>query len=173
MNVTALKDFILKLKKDKKAFFAVIIAFMGIMLIFLSEITFTEEETEKDGGNDTPYMTEAELSCQVSDLLETIDGAGKVRVMLTYECREEIIYAVDGDISEEKGRESSSSTKHIVIDSENGEQGLMQKVVLPKVKGVAVVCQGGADPVIKEQIISLVSALFDISSNKISIAVMA
>ena len=60
-----------------------------------------------------------------------------------------------------------------IIDGNNNEEGLPLKVILPEIKGIAIVCTGGENPVVKEQIISSLSALFNISSNRISVAVMA
>ena len=43
------------------------------------------------------------------------------------------------------------------------------KSVYPEIKGVAVVCEGASDPVVREQIVSVITALFDISSKNISV----
>jgi len=43
---------------------------------------------------------------------------------------------------------------------------------MPKVKGVAVVCEGGDIPSVKQQINEIVTSVFDIPSTKVSIAKM-
>ena len=60
--------------------------------------------------------------------------------------------------------------KYIIVDTSQGESGLAIKIIYPKIRGVAVVCSGGDDPIVNSRIKSLVSALFDIGSNRISIA---
>lgn len=167
MKSDAITNLIEKLKKDKKLFTALIIGLLGLMLILISEVT------PKDKGSDTLSaevftMTDDELCCKLEGIIEKISGAGKAKVMLTYKGSYETIYATDIQESENK-----IDSEYIIIDTEKGESGLKIKVLSPEIKGVAVVCQGGDSPVIKEQIISVISALFDISSNKISVAKMA
>ena len=116
---------------------------------------------------------ETELSDRLEKLLEAIDGAGKVKVMITFNTYSETVYAENSEENIGADGETDTSDEYIIIDGEDGETGLRLKIISPEIKGVAVICQGGNNPVIKEQIISVVSALFDISSNKISVAVMA
>lgn len=156
-----------KLKKDKKLFSVLIIGILGLMLILVSQVGGSEKAVGTNKNEDI-ILSESELSKELEGIIQTIDGAGKSKVMVTYEGSYETVYAAD--MSED---ESQKEKQYIIIDSEQGEGGLRLKVIYPKIKGVAVVCQGGANPVIKEQIISTVSALFDISSNKISVAQMA
>ena len=53
------------------------------------------------------------------------------------------------------------------------EEALKTGLLNPKVMGVAVICEGGEDPIVRERIYSLISALFDINTNSISVTVMA
>ena len=46
----------------------------------------------------------------------------------------------------------------------------MIKEIYPEIRGIAVVCDGGNNPVIKEQLVSILSALFGINTNRISVA---
>jgi stage III sporulation protein AG len=65
--------------------------------------------------------------------------------------------------------EEKFSSDYILVENNGSETGLKLKTVYPEVKGVAVVCDGADDPVTKEQIISVISALFDISTKNISV----
>lgn len=156
-----------KLKKDKKLLSALLVGILGLLLILFSQIG-GEEKTVDTKQQDNIVLTESELSQKLEDIIEAIDGAGKCKSMITYDGSCETVYAAD--ISEDDNQRES---EYIIIDSSGDEDGLKIKIIYPKIKGVAIVCQGGGNPVIKEQIISTVSALFDISSNKISVAQMA
>ena len=68
---------------------------------------------------------------------------------------------------------SDVENKYVIIDNDKGEGGMQLKIISPKIRGVAVLCKGGDNPIVKEQIITAISALFDISTNKISVATMA
>lgn len=167
MNSEIMADIKEKLKKDKKLFYALVIGVSGLLLILFSQVgSYDKTAKANDGGE--AVLSESELSEKLENIIEAIDGAGKCKVMLIYEGSYETVYAAD-----ESEDDTQKEKEYIIIDSESGEDGLKMKVIYPEIKGVAVVCQGGANPVIKEQIISLVSALFNISSNKISVAKMA
>lgn len=170
-----LKAFKEKAVKDKKALLTVLIGILGMVLILVS--SFTESAPERAQAQEIAGETEEQLKKELEGLLSSVGGAGRVKVMLTFESSEEKIYASDTDESNENrsGSENQHKIKseHIIIKAESGEQGLLIKDVYPRVRGVAVVCDGAANAHIKGQIISIVSALFDINSTKISVAEMA
>ncbi len=173
MNKDEMKVFFERLKKDKKTLMILIIGFIGIFLVMISE-TGNEKDADEQYLSDSHNIhSESELAVEVEKFIETIEGAGKVKVMLTYKSYEETVYAYDKDENTDIKGERDFASQYIILDSGEKEDGLKLKIILPEVKGVAVVCQGGENPVIKEQIISALSALFDISSNKISVASMA
>ena len=164
-----LTDTVVKLKKDKKAFFTVIIGVAGMLLVLLSELPGIAGEKKAAVKDDASYISDS-IEQDTERLISKIRGAGKVSVMLTYESSEERIWAKDSDEKIQSGEQSSLSGKHIIIDTSDGETGLSVKVVYPRVRGIAVVCSGGDDPTVRSEIKALLSALFDIGSNRISIA---
>lgn len=164
-----LSDFFVKLKADKKALFTVVLGLSGIFLILLSEVPAFAENSEIKNSEERSY-TESELCREVEKMLSQIKGAGDVSVMLTYENSGEKIYATDNENDTSSENQSSSNYKHIIVDGNNGEEGLVIKELYPRIRGVAVVCSGGDDPQVQSNISSLLSALFDIGSNRISIA---
>ena len=173
MNSNSLKEIYSKLIQDKKTAFMLILGIAGILLVILSG-SGNEDKTHSAKKEDDIFITdETELSDRLEKLLEAIDGAGKVKVMITFNTYSETVYAENSEENIGADGETDTSDEYIIIDGEDGETGLRLKIISPEIKGVAVICQGGNNPVIKEQIISVVSALFDISSNKISVAVMA
>ena len=105
---------------------------------------------------------------KLESLISKIEGVGKVSVMITFETGEESVKASDREESFRNG-EQKIKNDYIIVDGESGETGMKIKSVYPKVKGVAVVCTGGSDYITKERIISVVSALFDISTTNISV----
>ena len=94
-------------------------------------------------------------------------------MIVTYECYEETVYVYDADERIQRDGDSDKSSEYIIIDTGDSEDGLKAKILAPKIRGVAVVCQGGNNPTTKEMIITAISALLNISTNKISVASMA
>lgn len=161
-------EFVCKLKKDKKSLITVIIGLTGMLLVLLSELPAFSSEKTDTADITTDYSQDFEK--EVENLISEIEGAGKVKVMLTYDASQETIWAKDSEFSVEPDGSTDNSEKHILIDAEQGETGLCVKVIYPKVRGAAVVCDGGNNPEVVSRIKSILSALFDIGSNNISIA---
>lgn len=171
-------SFIDKIKKDKKALFIVIIGLLAIFLITLSGSS-EQEDTQEDidtSTSSTSYTTNEDLTNQLIVLLEQIEGAGSVSAMITFDSTQEVIYAYDYSESYSNDDDSSSNNyenEYIIIDEDSNENGLIVKTIYPTIRGVAIVCDGADNAVVKQRIISTVSALFDISSAKISVAQVA
>ena len=47
---------------------------------------------------------------------------------------------------------------------------MLLKVIEPNIRGVAIVCDGGENAAVRENIINAVSAVLDIKTNKISVS---
>lgn len=170
--VPSLAEVIDKLKANKKLAAVLIVGLTGILLIAFSSNTAQKAEPE------TPKTQNAlsdskELETRLEQFLCSIESLGKVNVMITYESGGEKVYAKDS--KEESGKnaygdEIKSQSEHIIVKSNSNESGLEVKEIYPKIRGVAIICSKIPDSVTKEQVIDLVSSLFDISSTHISVA---
>lgn len=181
MNKEKLLSSVLKIKNDllknkRLAAFAAA-ALICMIAIAFSETGSVKEETYTENSEIESSFSQQQLQKELTDFLENISGAGEVEVMITYESSTENVYACDtdenSDIATDSKEERNSKSEHIIIKNGDGESGLTVKEIYPKVRGVAVICDGGNDPVVKGQIISMISALFDINSTKISVAAKA
>ena len=108
-------------------------------------------ESGMSDGEDEPLSDlekyEAQTEQKLEELLSTVDGAGQVRVMLTWE---ETIY-----------QENDSGKYPYVVSWTN-----------PKVTGVLVIAEGGGNTKVKAEILEAVQALFGIEPHKIKIMKM-
>lgn len=164
-SIERISSVVERIKKDKKAMLIVLLAVCGMLLILLSGGEGNKTNTE--ATESIAYPCE-EYEDKLRSLLSKIQGVGKVSVMITYESGEENVFASDKEESFRNG-EQKIKNDYIIVDSDKGESGLKIKSVYPEIKGVAVVCSGASDPFVKEQIISVISALFDISTKSISV----
>ncbi len=126
-----------------------------------SQGVVAEDATLTTVAISTEESYRANLEASLTALIEQMDGAGETAVMITLVSGEESIYAQDITQSE-----TQSTQSHVLL--ENGE-ALTQTVLTPEVCGVAVLCEGGGDIVVVAKITSLVTALFDISSTRVSV----
>ena len=159
-----------KFKQDKKMLFIILIAFIGILLIFCSEISDTDEgQTENKPVSDS--YTERNRNEELEAIISKVKGVGKVHVMISYEGSSESIYAYN--TSEQiKNEEIKKDEEHIILDRGSVEDGLLLKEIYPRVTGVAVVCEGGGNATVKNEISQMLKALYGIGSNCISISEM-
>ena len=161
-----------KLKSDKKLLLIVLVGVLGMALIFLSELLPTDKKEKEvvDLGENVSY--EETVEQKLKNLIESIDGAGSAQVMVVFESSKESVFAKDSDEDTESGEKNDSKktkSKYIIVEKGGEENGLLTKAVYPAVCGVAIVCDGAGDSVIKQRIVETVSALFDINSKNISV----
>ncbi len=105
----------------------------------------------------------AALEYRVKQLLEAMDGVSDVVLVLTPDTGSELRYAQNlrygNGIAEEKSTALSGSGS----DSSPIPIGL----IYPRVRGAAVVCRGGSNPVTQEKILSLLCALLDLPASRV------
>ncbi len=159
-----------KIRKDKKSLMIVSLGLIGMLLISASELV-PQKENEKEEISAAYYSESSENTAQLEEIIGKIKGVGKVKVMLMYEGTAENVYA--NNVSEQKNdKENRTEEEHIILDKGNTEDGLLIKSVYPRVTGVAVVCEGGESASVKNEITNMLKALYNISSNNISISEM-
>lgn len=93
------------------------------------------------------------LCAEVSALCREVRGVGEVTVLLTLESGESYSYA------------ENSSGGYILT----GGSGLLLESRPPRVAGVAVVCDGGGDPAVREELSTLLSAALGIGTHKVKV----
>lgn len=117
------------------------------------------------------YRSETEKKLALT--LSKIKGAGRVEVMLTVDSSEEYVYAeeIDCDYSKDGEKVSEKRENTFVATEENGEKGaLVKRVKNPQVTGVVIICDGGGDARICENIYKAASAALGIPVSRIYVA---
>ncbi len=171
-----LKLLIDKLKDNKlnrKTLIILLVGLLSIFIIFISEMDFNKKD---DNTEITNYNTDdycLMLEQKIESFIESIDGAGDAKVVITLSETTEYIYATD-DKEIKKGNENGEDwtieNNHVIIKNSNENSGLLIKTIEPKIRGIAIACTGGDDIRVQEQIFSAVSALLNISTSEISIS---
>ena len=126
--------------KNKKLLLVALIAVVGILLITLSS---HGESGDSDSLQRDISLEEYKLNMEneISSLCSSVSGVGKCRVYITFERGEETVY---------KGSS--------VVETKP-----------PKVKGVMIACRGADDDGVRSQLTEMMTALFDIGSNRVAI----
>ena len=121
---------------------------------------------------DTTAREEFSLEEQLEQILCQIQGAGKVRVMLSVRTGAETLYQTDGDVSYSDSGSSEQTKSVTVTDGQRNETGLIRQVNPPSYLGAVVVCQGGDDPRVQLDIVNAVSRITGLGADRISVLKM-
>lgn len=167
-----LSDIKVKLDGFKNKGLLFVGAAAGLVLILIGILSSGGEKKQQQEdspavwGEDTLAYT-AQLEEKMKKLIENIKGVSSADVMIMLESSNEYIYASNSSVKT-NGEDSKESVRdYLVLKEKDGsEYPVLVKKKTPLVKGVAVVCDN-KNAVIEMEIISLVSTLFDIPSNKI------
>ncbi len=171
--------------------------FLVILVITLIVINLIwNSDTEKKESTDDPNKKLAEvtnseisvnavaqddLSLQLEEILQQIDGVGKVNVLITYSQTNEIVPMYNQDISQKDTEETDTNggtrkitetdtKREVIYEESSGEKKpITQSVISPKIEGAIITAQGGNDTVVKANIIQAVEAVTGLSSHKIQV----
>lgn len=173
-------------KNTKFVTVIVAIGLIGIMLILLSDLVKPKTSEEKQSDTQIKYVSldeyENRLEQGLAEIISSINGAGKTRVLLTMESTVEQVYATNKNLSQDNStnvdnsnsssdKDIQAETTYITVELSDGtEETVLVKEIQPKVRGVLVVCAGGDDSIVKGKIIDAVTKALDISSSKVSVA---
>ena len=156
-----------KLKNTKGIGFLIIGLVAGILFLLIGDgVTSdkkeaTPEETGSEVKDACDYISLLEI--RIKELLEHIDGISNVYVIVTPKSTEELVYAQNGSYDGGKLTEK----EYVITDKDGDGVPIKLKIIFPELKGIAVVCRGGANPINQEKLVSLLSALLDLPSNRV------
>ena len=156
----------------------------GIALIFLSSVWPSSSQTKSASSAASSSATSdyaAQLEQNLRGIVGSIAGVGRVRVMVTLESGVQYVYEQN-----QKTTQSSASTASqtqqatgteestvLAQTASGGQQALIQTERQPQVRVVVMVCDGGNDPAVQEQVLEAVSTALGVSVSAISISPMA
>lgn len=135
------------------------------------------EESERTGTD------EEELERRLEEFLSCMEGAGTVKVMLTFSSTEEQVVEKDSPYTSSQTSENDSAggSRSIVqreqeqstvytTDREGNQVPYVKKTLSAAVEGVTVLAQGGDSWAVKKNITDVIEALFGIEAHKIKVA---
>ena len=186
-----LKEFFKK-GEDKKKQIENIVVFIVILIItvlIINNMWSNDEEEHLENIEDTTKVlaqTSAtpatdNLEKRLEDFLETINGVGKVKVLIKYCESSSVVAMYNETISESTTRENDSSggskdvketesKKEIVYTEEDGiSKPITEKVVMPTIEGAIVTAKGANNANVKASIVSAVEAVTGIAVHKIQV----
>ena len=188
-----MQDFMQKIKEKKlKRSDWLILVLAGILILIIALPTDTKGKKQAEEAkeniskeNNTMEASKDEIEQKLEDILEKIDGAGEVKVMITYQDSGTQVVEKDKNTSENSLEESDStggvrSTKEqqlqestVYEEADAGNTPFVSKELLPKVEGILIVASGGDNQKVKQNISEAVLALFQVEAHRITIVKMS
>lgn len=152
---------------------AVVIGAAVILLIFFSSLSGGAEKEMPIQAENTAEL-EQKLEQRLEGLIAEIDGVSAPRVMLTLDQTSQTVYARDEKSSssssgDESGSSSDSGSESsvVIVGSGGTKAALTESTILPRVRGVAVICGGAENIIIKEKVVNTVASVLDISTSRV------
>ncbi len=134
-------------------------------------------QAETDAGR----AYEKEMEKRGEEFLSTVEGVGKVDVMITVSSSEEKVLAADRTQSQSSTEETDSAggTRSVkssemqettVLTGGTGDaQPIVEMERMPEIRGIVVSAQGGGDARIQAEICAALEALFRVPQHKIRV----
>lgn len=139
------------------------------------------EVVEHNGDKAEQTNSYYTLQSSLEEILETIEGVGKVKVLINYAETSTTVAMYNEtkteSVTEEKDTEggtrnvtSTDTQKEIAYTEENGTSApITEKVVMPTIEGAIITAEGASNGTIKANIISAVQAVTGLATHKIQV----
>ena len=173
-----MKKRLLELLKDKKSGkLLFVLGMIGILLIYISTFSSkSDTEALESGASQTCYSVNEYrdyLEKEIKEIVAAISGDTAAVVAITIDSELTYVYADEKNENKETASNNTTLTTEqayiTVTDSEGGESPVIVTAYMPKVRGVAIVCNA-KNPEVIENIEGAVMAALDITSRKIFIS---
>ena len=133
---------------------------LGILLLLIGNGSLEKKTSPATQAQDASLVQEsyrADLEKRIEALCESVKGVGTAKAMVTLGSGYTAVYANDAN--------GSPAT----VGNGSSEAALQQTLRPPTVVGVGVVCKGGDDPRIQQQLTDLLSTALGIPSSRVCI----
>lgn len=184
LSLNQIKENILK-NIGMKKFILIIAALILLVLGFVPQNKTTSSKGASDGteyeAQGGVYDYEEYTEKRLEEFIGSISGAGKVKVMITFQETSEKVLAEEGSVTENTVKETDSSggtrdtreysaSKSYLTD---GKQGTDSPYVIqekkPQAQGVVVIAQGADNPEVVSSITAAAQALLNVPVHRIQV----
>lgn len=162
----------------------IVLLLAGILFVVISMPAAggTTEGVPADTKETQIQLPEDDMEERLETILSQMEGAGSVRVMITYQDKGEKIVEKDTPSVNRTTQEESGGRSTVEIeqdeatvyekDNSGGEIPYVTQERSPQVEGVLVLAQGADSAVVKKEITDAVMALFGLEAHKIKVMKM-
>ena len=143
--------------------YVLLVAALGALLL-LWPTERKDADTAPAAGTDL-----AETEKAMEDILGKINGVGRVEVMLTLHSGGERVLAQDSSLRYSGSAQSPDSYERSSQPVTDAGGVVVTQEKYPQYRGALVVCEGGGNDAVRFQVVSAVSALTGLGSDRIAV----
>lgn len=160
----AMKNLLNKVRGyTKKYHYGVWILVVGLVLMCIPNIGQNRTKS-KESIEPVLQTTTQTADVQLAEILSSIEGAGKVKVLLTVSEGERTVYQTNMN--------NTQVSTVVVTDAQRNQEGLVMQVISPVYLGAIVVCQGADSPRVRLALVEAVSNVTGLGADRISVLKM-
>ena len=160
-------DFFGYIKNKKNTLIIIVLLVLGLLLLVLPSSTKSIGVSKSDEERLKEYVDD--LEGKIGSLCSTIQGVSNVSVTVYLDSGFETVYAYN-EQNKATSNGINSEKKYVTIGSGNDESMVCIVEKMPSICGVAIVCKGGGNPIVANQLINLISSAYNVPKNKIYVA---
>ena len=154
-----------------------------IVIVVINSLGDKEETTETNSITNQILVANKEktLEEKIEDTLSLIDGAGKVRVLITYangieqipmyNTKQNTTTIQESDTQGGTRKTEETSNEQNIIFNENGntKTPVIKQTINPKIVGVIVIAEGASNAGVKQNLINALEALLDVPAHRVQV----
>ena len=153
----------------KKYRYVALVLLAGLILMGLPEGKKADENAPQVTN---PSGQPQSLQDSLAQILSQIEGAGKVKVLLTAAAGEEVLYQMDEDIDQSENSRDVRRETVLITDAQRSQGGLVRQVNPPQYQGAIILCQGAGSPSVKLSVVEAVSDATGLTYDRITVLKM-
>lgn len=154
-------------ENTKKHLLVILLLTIGIVFVIISYLP----KDRISGSTATPLDSYIEKTeSRLCETISHIAGVGKARVFITTKNTFETVYASNASVEEGSYGKTTEKSLAYADGSSFSKEPIIVKELCPEIKGVLVVCEGGNNQLVNNEIINAISVALGIPKTKIYVS---
>lgn len=175
-----------------------LIIILIVVVVAINRIWMKDDKKDKINDNDDKVLAQAidtnlkdtqknqnsnyyNLQENLETILETMEGVGKVKVLINYSETSSVVAMYNETVTESSTQEKDTSggtrnvtevdtQKEIAYSEQSGNSTpITEKVIMPTIEGAIITAQGAENATVKANIVSAVEAVTGLATHKIQV----
>ena len=149
--------------------YVLLVAALGALLLLWPAGQKTADTGPAESSSTGDRVDLAQTEAAMEEILGKISGVGRVDVMLTLQSGGELVLAQDSSLRYSGNVQTPDSYERSTQPVTDAGGVVVTQETYPQYRGALVVCEGGGSDAVRLQVVSAVSALTGLGSDRIAV----